>query len=455
MKFEVKVDIFDNFLDAICIVNEDLFPIYFNSSFSNFVEVTSMAGMRKKKIYELIRCEDFDWDRLKAGTKAHLESPSREVSYSTKTRQGRIQLTWSSLRDADGSFRVLIYIKDVSLEDVLARKYHDEILKKEETIKALDRHLFQISLIRDVLERTTTFDDPLVMLRNLFAHLSSILHYEFAIYYKQETSNSLPQMLVNSNTANIDGKLLRDLSEEVKPHLLDDTLTRTKIGGYHWVSFRYVDEAERPKFFVFANRKEMSFEEENLLETICEPLSFSMDNRELFKKAMTDEMTDLYNHRYFMVRFENELREHIDRKKAIGLLLLDVDFFKKVNDTYGHLVGDQVLRATSLCIKNFCRSTDVPARYGGEEFAIILTEIDESGILSVGERLRQSIESMLIPVAGIEQPLKITASIGLSYFPSHGRKVKDLIASADQSLYDSKRNGRNRVTMDMKKVGAA
>ncbi len=447
MKFELKPDIFENFVDAICILNEELQPVYFNPSFANLVEETSLAGIRKKKIFELVHIEEFDWDRVKSGTKALLESPVREAQFKTKTREGRMQITWKSIRDLDGFVRVLVYLKDVSLEDVLNRKYHEELLKKEETIKALDQHLFQISLIRDVLERTTTFDDPLVMLRNLFAHLAGILKIDFAMYLRQETINASPILFAYSDNGELNQKEIRDLSELVKPQLLANELSHQQLGGYTWLSFRYLDDSDRQKFFVFAKRIDFSYEDENLLETICEPLSFSMDNRELFKKAMTDEMTDLYNHRYFKVRLENELREHGERKKTLGLLLLDIDHFKKVNDTYGHLVGDIVLKAASLCLKNFCRSTDVPARYGGEEFALILPDIDESNILSIGERLRQTIEALAIAVPGIDHPLRITASIGLSIFPLHGRTPTELIGTADQALYEAKRSGRNKALL--------
>lgn len=454
MKFDIKPDIFDNFVDAVCIVGEELQPLYFNSSFANLIEETSLAGIRKKKITELIQIDEFDWDRLKAGTKALLESPVREAPFKTKTREGRMQITWKSMRDSDGSVRVLIYLKDVSLEEVLNRKYHEELQKKEETIRALDQHLFQISLIRDVLERTTTFDDPLVMLRNLFTHLTGILKIDFAIYLKQESINASPVLLAYSDNGDLHQKEIRDLSEMVKPQLLANELSHQQIAGYSWLSFRYLDDSDRQKFFVFSKKTEFSYEDENLLETICEPLSFSMDNRELFKKAMTDEMTDLYNHRYFKVRLENELREHGERKKTLGLLLLDLDHFKKVNDTYGHLVGDIVLKAAALCLKNFCRSTDVPARYGGEEFALILPDIEESNILAIGERLRSTIESLVIPADGVAHPLRITASIGLSVFPVHGRTPTELISTADEALYEAKRSGRNKALLKSKAAQA-
>jgi len=455
VKFEIKPDIFDNFVDAICIINEELRPVYFNSSFANLIEESSMALIRKKPLPELIQIDDFDWEKIKLGCKAILESPVREAIFRTKNKDGRMQITWKSMRDQDGVYKVLIYFKDVSLEDVLNRKYHEEISRKEETIKALDQHLFQISLIRDVLERTTTFDDPLVMLRNLFAHLSGILNIDLAMYLRQESNSSSLQLMTYTSTGKIEleQREIRDLSEAIKPHLFTNDLSHQKFGDYYWLSFRYLDDSDRQKYFIFAKKVEFSYDDENLLETICEPLSFSLDNRELFKKAMTDELTDLYNHRYFKVRLDNEIHEHAERRRTFGLLLLDLDHFKKVNDTYGHLVGDIVLKVAAQCLKDFCRSTDVAARYGGEEFALILPDIDESSMYLIGERLRESIESLIIPIPNQDKPLKITASIGLSVFPKNGKTTTDLIASADEALYQVKNSGRNGALIS-KKIAA-
>lgn len=454
MKFDLRPDVFDNFVDAICIVNEELQAVYFNPSFANLVEETSLASIRKKKVFELLQIEEFDWDRVKSATRTALESPVREVPFRTKTREGRMQVTWKSVREQSGGYRVIIYFKDVSLEEVLNRKYHQELEKKEETIKALDQHLFQISLIRDVLERTTTFDDPLVMLRNLFTHLTGILKMDLAMYLKQDDQGGHPNLLAYSDNGVLDHREIRDLAESIKDPLLKNELSYQTVGGYCWLSFRYLGDSDKQKFFIFAKKAEFLYEDENLLETICEPLSFSMDNRELFKKAMTDEMTELYNHRYFKVRLENELREHNERNKSLGLMLLDVDHFKKVNDTYGHLVGDIVLKAMAQCLKSFSRSTDVPARYGGEEFAVIVPNLDEPTIQAIGERLRQAIESLVIPAPGLENPLRITASIGLSIYPTHGVTPTELIGSADEALYEAKRGGRNRVMLNSKVAAA-
>jgi diguanylate cyclase (GGDEF)-like protein len=443
MKFDLKPDVFDNFVDAICIVGPDLKAVYFNPSFSMLVEESSINHIKKKPVNELIDIKEFDWERIKLGCKAFLESPVREMSYKTKTHDGKLQITWKTIKDISGGNKVLIYIRDVSLEETLSRKYKEEITKKEDTIRVLDQHLFQISLIRDVLERTSTFDDPLVMLRNLYSHLIGILNIDFAIYYKQEVKGGPLVLLAFSEGPNVTSKEVRLFSEQIKAQLIKEQHYNEPLDKFFWVDFRFLDGSDLQKYFIFAKSKEFTFEEQNLLETICEPLGFSLDNRELFKKAMTDEMTSLYNHRYFKVRLENEMKEHIERRKSLALVILDIDHFKKFNDTYGHLTGDRVLKEVAQCIKDTCRSTDVAARYGGEEFACILPDINNEEVVIIGERIRKAIEKRLVETENFGA-LNVTASLGIAIYPKHGTEIDQVIEAADSALYEAKRAGRNQ-----------
>jgi diguanylate cyclase (GGDEF)-like protein len=444
MNFDLQSDIFDNFVDAICIIGPDLKIVYFNPSFSLLIGEHSVNHIKKNPINELIEIKDFDWEKIKLSFNTIIDSPPlREIAYKTKTHIGKLQITWKTLKYADGTNKVLIYIRDVSLEETLSRKYKEELSKKDDTIKVLDQNLFQLSLIRDVLERTNTFDDPLVMLRNLYDHLIQILHIEFAIYYKQEKKEAPLTLLAYSEGPNVNSKEMRIYSDIIKAQLVSDQHKNEVLDNYFWCGFKFIDGSDLQKYFVFAKAKKFKIEELNLLETICEPLGFSLDNRELFKKAMTDEMTSLYNHRYFKVRLENEIQEHVERNKALGLILLDIDNFKKFNDSYGHLTGDIVLTKVAHCLKDTCRSTDVAARYGGEEFACILPDIDTDEVMVIGERIRKAIEKTLVETDNFGI-LNVTASLGISVFPRHGVKVNQLIEAADSALYEAKRGGRNQ-----------
>jgi diguanylate cyclase (GGDEF)-like protein len=156
--------------------------------------------------------------------------------------------------------------------------------------------------------------------------------------------------------------------------------------------------------------------------------------------AFTDHLTGLANRR----RFERQLEREVSRtrrfERPFCLLLLDIDLFKRVNDTYGHETGDDVLRRLSNTLQAGTRGIDTAARIGGEEFAIILTETDFDHALEVAERLRESVAETQMPVVG-----RITVSVGLAEFNTESRDARDLFSAADAALYEAKRQGRDRV----------
>lgn len=160
--------------------------------------------------------------------------------------------------------------------------------------------------------------------------------------------------------------------------------------------------------------------------------------------ATYDTLTGLYNRRSFEERLEVEAQKSFYSGIPISLAMVDIDFFKKVNDTFGHTEGDQVLSKISSLLKTSVRKKDTVARYGGEEFILILpgTALEEAFVIS--ERIRRLVESTLFEVGKAQ--LNLTLSMGISNFPNHRVKSKEeLIKMADQALYDAKRGGRNRV----------
>jgi two-component system cell cycle response regulator len=131
---------------------------------------------------------------------------------------------------------------------------------------------------------------------------------------------------------------------------------------------------------------------------------------------------------------------------ALCVVMLDIDHFKKVNDSYGHLVGDDVLRDIGRLLLNTIRGSDIVARYGGEEFVLLLPETDEVGAVSFAERIRTAVEAYEFDRGDDQPPLKLTASIGVAVFPAaRVDTVEDLFSRADSALYRAKADGRNRV----------
>lgn len=175
----------------------------------------------------------------------------------------------------------------------------------------------------------------------------------------------------------------------------------------------------------------------NLLET----------NKELRKLAYRDELTGLYNHRFFLSEIDKELERAKRYGHPLSLTFFDIDFFKNINDTYGHLVGDVVLRSIATKVSSCMRSCDIVVRYGGDEFAIIMPETDRAGLESLCERLRQEVEAMDIPLNG--NILGVTISVGGACFGGGDGAVTrfSMLSIADQAIYQSKKSGRNTVTI--------
>ena len=162
--------------------------------------------------------------------------------------------------------------------------------------------------------------------------------------------------------------------------------------------------------------------------------------------ATLDALTNLNNRRQFEVRLKQEIATTKRQKNPLCAMMVDIDFFKKVNDTYGHASGDAVLRTVASIIKEHLRESDIPSRYGGEEFAVLLpyTHIEEAKI--VGERLRKAVETTPIPID--KKNINVTISMGLAEF-SPQETGEDLFKRADSALYEAKENGRNRVCVDL------
>ena len=164
---------------------------------------------------------------------------------------------------------------------------------------------------------------------------------------------------------------------------------------------------------------------------------------ELALMAVTDGLTGLFNHRQFFVRLEAEFKRAVRYSYPLSLIMLDIDFFKKYNDTFGHLRGDEVLRRIAELITSTMRETDILARYGGEEFAVILPLCHESTAREVAERLRLRVEEA--DLGGGDEPL--TISLGICTAPQHAETHEELVRRADDAMYISKNQGRNQCTV--------
>ena len=166
---------------------------------------------------------------------------------------------------------------------------------------------------------------------------------------------------------------------------------------------------------------------------------------EVQRLAITDSLTDLYNRRYFSDLAENEVQRAVRYGHELSLIFLDIDEFKWVNDTFGHAVGDVVIRHVAECCRSELRSVDIIARYGGDEFVIVLPECSLDMAYQIAERLRQTIAST--PAVSPKGPVSVTASMGIASHQQDSPGLEMMLKNADASLYAAKTGGRNRVSI--------
>jgi two-component system cell cycle response regulator len=166
--------------------------------------------------------------------------------------------------------------------------------------------------------------------------------------------------------------------------------------------------------------------------------------RDLERLVASDPLTGLHNRRSLLDRLKQETERYARYRQPLALAMLDLDAFKPINDTYGHLFGDHVLRQVAETISHSVRTLDVAARYGGDEFAVILPQTEAQGALRVCERLLRNVSSLEVTQGKIS--VRVSLSLGLALYPGEGvASVEDLLRAADDALYRAKRSGRNRV----------
>ena len=205
---------------------------------------------------------------------------------------------------------------------------------------------------------------------------------------------------------------------------------RQHLGSLHLIS-------DRTKF-------ELSNTDQDFLVNVASQVSVLLENRSLQYSTRVDPLTRLYNRGYLMDRLREEMTRTSRTNRPFSFLMLDVDHFKRVNDTHGHQAGDEILIALSSLLKRTCRASDAICRYGGEEIGIILADTPLSGAKVFAENLRKSVETQPFLVEGV-RPLQVTVSMGFAeYRGEETLAMEELIRRADTSLYAAKHGGRNQ-----------
>ncbi|WP_030128749.1 GGDEF domain-containing protein [Pseudomonas sp. QTF5] len=218
--------------------------------------------------------------------------------------------------------------------------------------------------------------------------------------------------------------------------------------GHHSISYSLSHEGEQLGELVFRRNQRFSEQEQGNLESLLSTLLFPMRNALLYRaatqSALRDPLTDTGNRIAMDQTLHREIEMSRRHSQPLSLLMLDIDHFKRINDTYGHSAGDDVLKAVAASIKNQLRNVDMVFRFGGEEFLILLSNTSREAAAMVGERLRFAAQAQDYVAEG--KMIELTVSIGCSTLLP-GESAESLLRRADSALYVAKREGRNRLAM--------
>ncbi len=377
----------------------------------------------KRDIIELIRtCTVFDnlnnrlerTEKMYKGTRKILESLEKEKLYEASA--------WSVFNIVSGASAVLITeIKNNEHRGYLfkIKRFGNEDLKLEN---------IYISSQGEITDKTTI---PSLMIEGKIGKI-----------YHTESINSRDEQ----NKLFID-EPFKELNEHFSMHtfLLSHNNSENTLPTIFGTLNIFTDEIAFAKKI---KENTESLEKEDPVVLISKILSTALSNISMFEKVQqlsnTDGLTGLFNRRYFDENLQRMILESTRSKNPLSVIMIDIDFFKKVNDTYGHKAGDKVLSSLSKAIKNKIRKVDLAARYGGEEFIVILPNTSKEGAIRIAEKFQLMFKG--VPINFDSKQIYFTLSMGVSTFPDCATNAENLVKTADAALYYSKENGRNRIT---------
>ncbi len=347
-------------------------------------------------------------------------------------------------------------------------------VKKEAEIAVLQKSLHNISILYNISQAVNFIDDLKRLLQviiqkaliTLDAEKGSLMLYDYSINALQvrivsglqdkKLEDAINNGVVQCSKIGIGEGIAGTVFMERKPIITNlgsadprfvtkEVLADTKsilcvplIAKGEVIGVINITNKKHDKLF---NQKDLEF-----ITALANQAAIAIDNAKLYELATKDGMTKLYIYRHFYTLLENEIRRCQRYNRNTSLIMMDIDNFKRINDTYGHLTGDTILKRLASVLQETVRKIDIPARYGGEEFVVILPETNKEEACNIAERIRKNVAQISVKVSETEN-LSPTISMGVAQYTTDGKEAKELINAADTALYYSKHNGKNMVSI--------
>ncbi|MBF0405823.1 MAG: diguanylate cyclase [Candidatus Riflebacteria bacterium] len=362
----------------------------------------------------------------------------------------------NKLKKEPFSDKEISFITTLSRNVAVAINNYFLLSELRDTNKQLDEKIKEVSILYQATQMIASelqLQSLLDLAMNAISEISKVSDGSIWLYDEEQEKFSLRSHLGTNVFPEVmladTHSFLRELIDNCGTYLCSEPATdiEKSVFGERYIIIPISHQGEFLGLMHLSEKTagfEFSERDQKLIKVFALQLGVAVKNAKLYEQAITDGMTHLYLHKYFKTRLFDELKRAERFKRHVALIMLDIDFFKKFNDNYGHQMGDEVIKRVASIMRKTVRTHDIPVRYGGEEFCIVLPETDLIGAVAVAERIRRLIEGDDLEFQG--KRVKITCSLGVSVFPDNAKNMETLIKTADQALYVSKRNGRNQVT---------
>ena len=399
--------------DAILVVNSDREILYYNNSFLKMWNLTEedVKNKNSKDLLEAVKEQLEDPEEFVRLVEEYYKNQEKIINDTLTFKNGKIYERISLPYKVNGKIVGRVwYSRDVTQQ----KEYEKQILENEKKYREL------LESVNSIVLRWTP--DGKITFINSFGEM--FFKYEKGeLIGKNIMETIVPKKEITGRNLE---KLMKNIVKNPEKFVYNENENITKDGERVWI---------------YWTNKPIFDENKNLVEILS--IGTDITERKSFEKrleklATTDLLTGLYNRRKFEESLIREIEEAKRYGKTFSIILLDIDFFKEINDTYGHQVGDYILQTIAKLIKKLLRRTDIVARWGGEEFVIILPNGKMKGAFQLAERIRKTVESTKFPIEK-----KCTVSLGVTEYQPNDTP-HSLLKRADLALYAAKQNGRNR-----------
>ncbi len=431
-------NIFENSFDIVLMYDESGMIEYANSSFYLFSGLSVARVVGKLTLAKVFLEVDDQPLQLNAFVGMKDTRPMKVISFKTKnTEKGLGQY---SIVPIDGKY--LLFFKDVTVEEELHRKYRREMGLKDKKIEEMD------SLI-ELLQNTRLVKEPGKILEEFIKHILN--NFGLGVGFLKKADKDIVKV-INSNhlgqSSVFDSlnRKIQKLPAHEKYTYYDSAKVKESFSTTHIHSMVILpissQSSENYEIFIpiHGPEKAQQFDHQKVI-TLAEQMKLLIQNMNLERLSIFDDLTKLHNSRFF----REKLNDYTNRYEKLNLVLLDIDFFKKVNDNYGHPGGDAVLIHVGQVLKLFQDKEVLISRVGGEEFAILAPNQTLDETLDMASKISNQIKSSIIYYD--TKQIKITISMGICSWDPEVQTIRDFYKKTDEALYESKANGRDRITV--------